>query len=308
MRIGYNEILSDETKQNIIKDYTDNKLSLREIKAKYDIKSSYFIDKLLKGKTRSLSEANKLARIKNPSAYKITDEIKERMRIARYKYIREYPEKTVWAKRTMSYPEKCFQKFLEENGYDKKFLIVREHPIFPYFIDFAFIDEKIAVEIDGIQHTFPERKESDIKKDALLREQGWKVLRFSERIVKTDWKIIKDELDKYINLDDYELHERVGILKHQPKKGWIKKERDANGRTKDEIERILKRRKVERPSKEELIQLISQYSILELGKQFGVSDTAIRKWLKWEGLPFRTSEIKSFLNENNIEDKRNRKI
>lgn len=42
----------------------------------------------------------------------------------------------------------------------------------------------------------------------------------------------------------------------------------------------LERRKVERPSKEELADLIESHSWTALGRQFGVSDNAVRKWAK----------------------------
>lgn len=56
-------------------------------------------------------------------------------------------------------------------------------------------------------------------------------------------------------------------------------------------------RKVERPSREELKNLIRNQSFLSIGKQFGVSDTAIRKWCKSENLPYKVKEIKQYSNE-----------
>lgn len=48
------------------------------------------------------------------------------------------------------------------------------------FLDFAWINKKKCIEIDGQQHqTDEKRKESDIKKDDLLKQNGWKVLRLS---------------------------------------------------------------------------------------------------------------------------------
>lgn len=41
-----------------------------------------------------------------------------------------------------------------------------------------------------------------------------------------------------------------------------------------------KSRRVERPSKEDLIDLIKEKSILSIGKSFGVSDNAVRKWAR----------------------------
>lgn len=40
-------------------------------------------------------------------------------------------------------------------------------------------------------------------------------------------------------------------------------------------------RKVERPSYEQLIADVSSMSFLAVGRKYGVSDNAIRKWLRW---------------------------
>lgn len=47
------------------------------------------------------------------------------------------------------------------------------------------------------------------------------------------------------------------------------------------------RRKVQRPSKQILQQQIKQYSMLSLGRKYGVSDNAIRKWCKQYGIDYR---------------------
>lgn len=65
-----------------------------------------------------------------------------------------------------------FIKFLEEKGYSDKYYIEREYSIFPFYIDFAFADLKIAIEIDGSQHLEEERKQKDIEKDKLLQDNG----------------------------------------------------------------------------------------------------------------------------------------
>lgn len=75
----------------------------------------------------------------------------------------------------MSYPEKIANNELLK--YDVNF--INEYHFHPYFIDFALIDYKIAIEIDGQQHNLPERKASDIKKDKKLIKNGWTVYRLS---------------------------------------------------------------------------------------------------------------------------------
>ena len=52
----------------------------------------------------------------------------------------------------------------------------RQHPIGPYIVDFACLARKILIELDGSQHA--ERQADDKKRDAFLRAQGYRVLRF----------------------------------------------------------------------------------------------------------------------------------
>jgi len=42
-------------------------------------------------------------------------------------------------------------------------------------------------------------------------------------------------------------------------------------------------RRVERPSLEELLELVRKYPFTKIGEMFGVTDNAIRKWLKRAG-------------------------
>ena len=56
-----------------------------------------------------------------------------------------------------------------------------------------------------------------------------------------------------------------------------------------------KRRKADRPSKEELLNLIKTASFCEVGRMYEVSDNAIRKWCKNYGLPTSRKEIKKLL-------------
>lgn len=57
------------------------------------------------------------------------------------------------------------------------------------------------------------------------------------------------------------------------------------------------RRVCERPSREELKQLIRTTPFTQLGQRFGVSDNAIKKWCKAEQLPYRKSDINTYSDE-----------
>lgn len=60
-------------------------------------------------------------------------------------------------------------------------------------------------------------------------------------------------------------------------------------------------RVVDRPSREELKQLIRTTPFTTIGKQYGVSDNAVRKWCKMYNLPFKSSEIKKISNSEWME-------
>lgn len=56
-------------------------------------------------------------------------------------------------------------------------------------------------------------------------------------------------------------------------------------------------RKVERPNREELKQLIKSQSFEALGRQFGVDGNTIRKWCDKYNLPRRKADIKKYSDE-----------
>lgn len=63
------------------------------------------------------------------------------------------------------------------------------------------------------------------------------------------------------------------------------------------MECFRKSQRAGRPSREELKDLIRTVSFVELGKQYGVSDNAIRKWCIAYNLPSKKKDIKSYTDE-----------
>lgn len=60
----------------------------------------------------------------------------------------------------------------------------RQHPIGPYFADFACIEKKVVVEIDGGYHD--RQYDQDRQRQAFLESKGWQVMRFSNEDVLAD--------------------------------------------------------------------------------------------------------------------------
>ena len=52
-----------------------------------------------------------------------------------------------------------------------------EKPFYRYFLDFAWPEKRLCIEIDGELHRYEKQKENDNKKDELLKQDGWKELR-----------------------------------------------------------------------------------------------------------------------------------
>lgn len=282
-------MINEEIKKAINKDY-ENGLSLGEICKKYNMSSKSYIAKyVLSGRTRSLSESIKMAHKKYGESFKHTEETKKKMREKRLAWMKANPEKTAWRLKNMSYPEKCFQKMIEDSGLDKKYLIYREYSVFPYFIDFAFINEKVAVEIDGSQHLEEDRKKRDNEKDTLLISKGWRILRIAAiEAINYNTKVIENLIKL---LDDSKIkYTKVGILKTP--KVYEKVARGEDGLTDKQRISALKQRRVERPSKEELFEMIKTKPFTVIAGKYNVSDKAIVKWCKAYGLPHRKKDIK----------------
>ena len=55
----------------------------------------------------------------------------------------------------------------------------RQHPVGPFFADFACVSRRLVVELDGGYHD--SIQDNDIKRQQYHSEQGWKVLRFTVR-------------------------------------------------------------------------------------------------------------------------------
>jgi very-short-patch-repair endonuclease len=57
----------------------------------------------------------------------------------------------------------------------------RQHPIGPYFADFACVAKKLVVEVDGDFHG--DQVEADARRTAVIERAGWSVVRFTAREV-----------------------------------------------------------------------------------------------------------------------------
>lgn len=102
-----------------------------------------------------------------------TPEYKEMMRAKAMERIANGTH-TGWKTRSKvepSYAEKYFISVFENEGIEYK----REVTCGKYFID--FVVGNLAIEVDGKQHNYPERKASDALKEEVIKEAGFEIVR-----------------------------------------------------------------------------------------------------------------------------------
>jgi very-short-patch-repair endonuclease len=73
----------------------------------------------------------------------------------------------------------------------------RQHPIGPYFADFACSSKKLVIEIDGHYHA--DQVDADARRTAVMESQGWRVVRFAANEVVENpegtWAAIQNLID-----------------------------------------------------------------------------------------------------------------
>ena len=62
----------------------------------------------------------------------------------------------------------------------------RQHPLSELVLDFACLERRLAIEIDGHAHDLGDRPERDLRRDAYLQSRGFAVLRIPAAFVLKD--------------------------------------------------------------------------------------------------------------------------
>ena len=62
----------------------------------------------------------------------------------------------------------------------------RQHPVESYIADFACVEAKLIVEIDGVSHADDAQRAYDAERTRVLAEAGWRVLRLRDADVLSD--------------------------------------------------------------------------------------------------------------------------
>ncbi len=72
----------------------------------------------------------------------------------------------------------------------------RQHPVGPYFADFACPSKKLVIEIDGDHHAF--QVDADARRTSMMGNLGWRVVRFAATYVIDNPEGIWTEIDRLL--------------------------------------------------------------------------------------------------------------
>lgn len=266
-----------------VQNYYNQCLNQKQTKIHFSISSTVF----QKAKKLNKIICNKRPKCNEETKRKISEKRKETLR-------KNHP----WSKKTKFYSSPCqlFKQFLRENNVNflQQYMNPNEWKR-NFAIDIAFIQEKIGIEINGNQHyeRNGQLKQYYQQRHDILEEFGWKIIQVPYLMVWNDdfRNNILKEIKDQVNIN-YDYSEYVKQKLQQKENRYIcikcgQKKKTKESKMCSECASLFNgtnRRKVERPSKEQLQKQISENSFVSLGKKYGVSDNAIRKWCKFYGL------------------------
>jgi very-short-patch-repair endonuclease len=186
-------------------------------------------------------------------------------------------------KNRRSYPEKFFIEVFNNNLLYDKYVIEEKYPFGKYSLDFLFIDLGLVIEIDGSQHFRNiESIKHDIVRDEYLNKNGLKVYRIKWSDVCNNPKKEIEEMLFFISNIENEIGRKYNINNSESDRicecgGLIKTKKSKICNTCRSLNnRVVK----ERPSYETLLFEIEKMGYVGTGRKYGVSDNAIRKWIK----------------------------
>jgi very-short-patch-repair endonuclease len=77
---------------------------------------------------------------------------------------------------------------------DKGYRFRRQAPFRAYYLDFVCFDRRLVIELDGGQHADDLQAEHDAVRDAILKREGFTVLRFWNSALQKDIGAVMDQI------------------------------------------------------------------------------------------------------------------
>ena len=75
----------------------------------------------------------------------------------------------------------------------------RQHIIGQYIADFACLEKKLVIELDGGYHSLPEQQINDEQRTAALQELGYRVIRFTNEELFNGIDLVLNKIKNALN-------------------------------------------------------------------------------------------------------------
>jgi len=223
---------------------------------------------------------------KNKIGHKVTDETKKKISI-KMKLAHATGKHPGWShinlqKDRTSYPERFFIKVLENNGLFEKYHIEQKLNVGKYFLDFAIIELKLNIEIDGKQHFINDKNiNHDKVRNEYLINNGWKVYRicwaeFTQNTVNIIEHFLKyisnieNETSHFYKIDEIKI---VSLPKYGTRQDYLKIIKDDYNLRKEKFIATVLNSNIDYSSNNwneqlSIIMNISKYKVNRLIKKF----------------------------------------
>ncbi|PKD45039.1 hypothetical protein CWD77_06170 [Rhodohalobacter barkolensis] len=90
------------------------------------------------------------------------------------------------------------------------FKVRRQYGIDNFIVDF-YCPEKLAIEVDGDVHYYPDKAEMDKRKDQRLHEEGIQLIRLKNEDLEEDYDSTVIYLEDKFKVRAYELHKPLKV-------------------------------------------------------------------------------------------------
>lgn len=279
-------ICNDVCITNIITDYVTNQMSAHLISRKYNTTDSRIREILMIKNipVRSLQEAVKLSHKTNPKR-KMSSEHIANISKGRKRWCAENPEKHSWKSKDkfISVPCETFKTELRKKGIS----FIEEHSPIPgrfFSIDISFPDKKIGIEINGNQHYNTDGTLKKYYKDRhdLFTVHGWKLYEYHFSVVydhdMMDRILTKLMTDNVLDNIDYSFYIKPKKVYTCTDCGIVVKRKSR--RCKRCAGKECTKHLSKKPEYAVLMVDVDSMSMVHVGKKYGVSDNAVRKWIR----------------------------
>lgn len=275
--------------EKIINDYENGKSSkaiMLEYRISYKLLKRFLIKHNIR--IRSVGEL-----ITGKDGHKHSPESRKRMSEARKKFLRENPDKHPWKNKRSKKSPPC--ETLKEKLSDNNINFVEEYsPSLErhFSIDIAFPDSKIGIEVNGNQHYNRDGSLKDYYKERsdFIEGLGWELIELPYIMVYNDEvvsNLIKMVSDKSVSIErceeiirEKDLEIKINKELNENKCIDCDTEVTINAKRCDKCDKLTRRKVKTRPPLSQLLKEVEETSYLAVGRKYGVSDNAIRKWIK----------------------------